>query len=298
MPKNVPKEISRFKIHINNASQTVNAEDLNKLGLAVNAAESNLIDLSSESFKNKAFFALENNQEVNSLFLDDFESSNYINHFLSENLYYNTDSRYISIDPKPQFNAAKALSVKYISQVKGTVQRVILLVDDYVPKGAIINYYVATNDDDFMPIRKNQSVVSEIIEGPCAILRADMRKNAAGESPRIYGWALLYWDRVIAMLYSLKGIDVTGPQLDIEFLGTTVLIRDPLQKDRLIAVVEEGGLTELTYEPNGRLATVREQTMGGVFSDELVYGPYTYYDGRTGEVLSSINRTREPDLIS
>jgi hypothetical protein len=295
--RNVPKGVNRFKIHINNASQTIDARDVNKLSLALNAAEANVLDLSSESFKTKAFFALENNAEINAMFMDDFENSNFINHFQSIGIQYETEDRQIVVDSKPEFTEGKLISTKYMSQVKGTVQKVILLVDDYIPGGAAINYYVSTNDDDFIPIKKNQSTVMAIKEGPYGIMRADMRKNAAGESPRIYGWTLLYWDKVIAMLFSLKRIDLTGPQLDAEVVGTTVLIRDPLQKDKLVAVVEETMITELFYDEQGRLSDVKETGNGGVFEEELHYGKYIYYDGRENEVLMGTTRTRLPDLI-
>lgn len=291
---NINKQISKFKSQINQAS-TVNAEDINKISLAVENAQKVLIDLSDESFKNKVFFALENNIDINSAFIDDFSDSNYINVFKSKAYTYNSQEKSISAVNE----TAQVYSIKYMSKLKGTIQNVILLVDDYIPNGASINYFISIDDNNYYPIKKNKEVPTDIKEGAVCVIKAVLNKNAFGQTPKIYGWAVLYYDKVVRLLYSIKNIGLSdNDNFEAQVLGDTILIRDPQKDDKLVAVSQGEGIShvKLTYREDGKLDTVETNVLNDIIEEKLNYGQYSKNDGTIEEVLLSTTKIR-PNII-
>lgn len=291
---NINKQISKFKSQINQAS-TVNAEDINKISLAVENAQKVLIDLSDESFKNKVFFALENNIDINSAFIDDFSDSNYINVFKSKAYTYNSQEKSISAVNE----TAQVYSIKYMSKLKGTIQNVILLVDDYIPNGASINYFISIDDNNYYPIKKNKEVPTDIKEGAVCVIKAVLNKNAFGQTPKIYGWAVLYYDKVVRLLYSIKNIGLSdNDNFEAQVLGDTILIRDPQKDDKLVAVSQGEGIShvKLTYREDGKLDTVETNVLNDIIEEKLNYGEYSKSDGTIEEVLLSTTKIR-PNII-
>lgn len=291
---NINKQISKFKSQINQAS-TVNAEDINKISLAVENAQKVLIDLSDESFKNKVFFALENNVDINSAFIDDFSDSNYINVFKSKAYTYNSQEKSISAVNE----TAQVYSIKYMSKLKGTIQNVILLVDDYIPNGASINYFISIDDNNYYPIKKNKEVPTDIKEGAVCVIKAVLNKNAFGQTPKIYGWAVLYYDKVVRLLYSIKNIGLSdNDNFEAQVLGDTILIRDPQKDDKLVAVSQGEGIShvKLTYREDGKLDTVETNVLNDIIEEKLNYGEYSKSDGTIEEVLLSTTKIR-PNII-
>lgn len=291
---NINKQISKFKSQINQAS-TVNAEDINKISLAVENAQKVLIDLSDESFKNKVFFALENNIDINSAFIDDFSDSNYINVFKSKAYTYNFQEKSISAVNE----TAQVYSIKYMSKLKGTIQNVILLVDDYIPNGASINYFISIDDNNYYPIKKNKEVPTDIKEGAVCVIKAVLNKNAFGQTPKIYGWAVLYYDKVVRLLYSIKNIGLSdNDNFEAQVLGDTILIRDPQKDDKLVAVSQGEGIShvKLTYREDGKLDTVETNVLNDIIEEKLNYGEYSKSDGTIEEVLLSTTKIR-PNII-
>lgn len=291
---NINKQISKFKSQINQAS-TVNAEDINKISLAVENAQKVLIDLSDESFKNKVFFALENNVDINSAFIDDFSDSNYINVFKSKAYTYNSQEKSISAVNE----TAQVYSIKYMSKLKGTIQNVILLVDDYIPNGASINYFISIDDNNYYPIKKNKEVPTDIKEGAVCVIKAVLNKNAFGQTPKIYGWAVLYYDKVVRLLYSIKNIGLSdNDNFEAQVLGDTILIRDPQKDDKLVAVSQGEGIShvKLTYREDGKLDTVETNVLNDIIEEKLNYGQYSKNDGTIEEVLLSTTKIR-PNII-
>lgn len=291
---NINKQISKFKSQINQAS-TVNAEDINKISLAVENAQKVLIDLSDESFKNKVFFALENNIDINSAFIDDFSDSNYINVFKSKAYTYNSQEKSISAVNE----TAQVYSIKYMSKLKGTIQNVILLVDDYIPNGASINYFISIDDNNYYPIKKNKEVPTDIKEGAVCVIKAVLNKNAFGQTPKIYGWAVLYYDKVVRLLYSIKNIGLSdNDNFEAQVLGDTILIRDPQKDDKLVAVSQGEGIShvKLTYREDGKLDIVETNVLNDIIEEKLNYGEYSKSDGTIEEVLLSTTKIR-PNII-
>lgn len=291
---NINKQISKFKSQINQAS-TVNAEDINKISLAVENAQKVLIDLSDESFKNKVFFALENNVDINSAFIDDFSDSNYINVFKSKAYTYNSQEKSISAVNE----TAQVYSIKYMSKLKGTIQNVILLVDDYIPNGASINYFISIDDNNYYPIKKNKEVPTDIKEGAVCVIKAVLNKNAFGQTPKIYGWAVLYYDKVVRLLYSIKNIGLSdNDNFEAQVLGDTILIRDPQKDDKLVAVSQGEGIShvKLTYREDGKLDIVETNVLNDIIEEKLNYGEYSKSDGTIEEVLLSTTKIR-PNII-
>lgn len=72
-----------------------------------------------------------------------------------------------------------------------------LVTNEYIPKGAELNYYLETSSGERWPIKQNQTklplrLTENITNGFKLVV--EFKPNAQHESPLLNGYAVMYWD--------------------------------------------------------------------------------------------------------
>lgn len=287
---------TKFQRHINNAEQQIDANDINKIQKSINTVESNVAEIYDKSFLQKAMFTFDNNLYVNAMFIDEIKDAQYIDASLSKNIDINNKS----ISVSPIVNEAELVTVQISNGNDAHINDFILMVDEYIPLGASIKYYIVTNFGGIYPIKSNST------KTPCTIrdnklaevrVKAVMVKNAQGESPSISGIALLYFDQVLENSYGMINPDLRR-FYDVQN-GETILVRDRAAGDRLSKIIEPQQTTSLYYNEDGSLSYVDANDGKVKTRDTLVYGEYYNSSGRFENVLLSIENevTKLEDTI-
>lgn len=288
------KSITNFPYHLDNTTEKISAQDINSLASAINNTEQNVLDIIDETFEQKAFFVLQNNSGINSMFMDGLETPYKIFMAHSEGIKHDTKESCITLNENGNIKDGVFETTKLSSQYTTTICKFLLMVDEEIPKGCRINYFVSSDGMSFYPIKANTGVVVEIpTSGNTIHLKAQLYKNKNYQSPKIFGWALLYNDPVVEKLSSLKTIDFT--LLDTMVMGDTILVRDKEKQDKIVAIIGPDDLTELYYdeEHEMRLFKVTEREDDKIISEVLNYGEYENSLGVKNTVLLGTTRLLE-----
>lgn len=284
------RHYSTFIHHVDNAKETISANHINKLGKAINKVEQNIVGMAEESFIDKALFILENNKYVNAMFIDEMKTSYKIFKAKSTNIVYDSNECSIRVDDSTAIKEGIAQSIYFTPQNAAPITKVILVTDDYIPKGAKIEYFISTNGGSFFPIKANQSEPVKLLDnGQGIFIKAKLTKNKAMESPKIFGWATLYQDSIIEKMYGITNVDLSRD--DAGTTGDTVITRDPLNGDKVINIIDPDTLTELYYDDKGRLDYIIERVGDRVIQEKMNYGKYYNSSGQYDDVLLSTTRS-------
>jgi hypothetical protein len=125
-----------------------------------------------------------------------------------------------------------------------------------------------------------------------------MIKNTMGESPRLFGFTLLYFDMAVELSYGLINPDLSRFDTGNSY-GLTILVRDKANEYRLIKVLEPNQTVSLYYRDfdNGdyELAYVYTDQEDGLQIKETL----NYEDVLIDVRLRKLNRSGKPtgDLI-
>ena len=280
------KKISKFDYHVDNINETVKAKSINDLGNSINQIERNIVEVADEDFSSSVFFALENSLKANAVFMDDLKNSYRIFQSKSIDIEYDTKESCVKINRDGNITEGTIQSVVNTPQYPSSINEVSLMVDDYIPKGAAIFYSVSVDGIDFFPIKTNISTLTKLAKtGGVIFFKAKLVKNKNFESPKIYGWAILYRDPILERLYGIRNYDLA--RFDSEVVGETVLIRDRLNEDRIVLVIDPESMTEMKYDPlnDNRLDRVLERVDDRIIQEKMNYGPYYNSYGQDEVIL-------------
>lgn len=292
------KSITNFPYHINNATEKISAQDVNELAKAINNSEKNILDILDASFEQKAFFALQNSNDMNSMFMDDLKTPYKVFMANSTNIQHNASESSITLISNGNVADGTFQTTKLVSKYTTSTSKFVLLVDDEVPKGCRINYFISADGVSFYPIKPNTGVTTQIPSpGNAMYVKAQLYKNKNFESPKLFAWALLYNDPVVDRLASLKNVDFN--QIESNVMGDTILVRDKRKQDKIVAIIGPNDLTELSYDEENemRLYKVTQREEESIISETLHYGPYQDSQGEINTVLLGTTRTLESGSI-
>lgn len=287
---------TKFTRHVDNAKEVISASDINKIQSAVNTGETHIIKLNANDFLQRALFAFDNNFYVNSMFADTLENLQYIDMSRSTNILYNEKEKSLYLGDMS--DKGSVITVPMSSTNETPMNDFVLLVDEYIPVGASIKYFLSVNNIDFYPIKANDvnnpnHFNVEYDPGSILnlILRIELTKNFAGESPRVSGYVVMYNDPVVERSYGLINPDLKRFQQ--ENLGDIILIRDRMQGDKLVKVIEPNMVTTLEYNENGSLKNVITNDGSTKVIETLIYGNYINSQGQIETVLLQVSRKQE-----
>lgn len=260
-------------------SDDVSVKDLTTIGDAV--------------FFEKVAFTFNNNRYVNTFFINEIKDKEYSNLTLSNNIKYDLlESSITLIDP--------LLDGIYIStevttdrNYKSDLNNFFLVIDEEVPPGCDILYYIITDEDKAFPIKPNSTTPLRLTN-PISKFRFKAAIQANGtDYPKIRSYAILYHDQFVEDSYGLINPDLSDR--DDEGLDDLVtLVRDPANEDKLAEVVARVSTVKLTYDKDNdnRLSKVEEfRNLDGKKLSEngLIYGDYLNSEGITENVLLQVS---------
>ena len=282
------RKISQFTYHLNNADEAIQAEHVNDIGKSVNNIEKNIIEISDDNFLSRAKFALEHNYFANSMFVDEMDNPYKIFQAKSTNILYNEKLSCIYLG-----NAGKegiVQSTFFVPDDSCPINQVTLIADDFIPKGAKIEYFLSVDGSSFYPVKNGQSDLVEMpIQGTGVFIKARLIKNNLGESPKIYSWAALYRDTLLERLTGLDNIDLS--RFDASMVGDTVLIRDRKQEDKVVLIIDPTGATQLIFDDaHDRLDSIIETQFDLTIQEKMNYGQYYNSKNQYEEVLLGTTR--------
>lgn len=292
------KQITSFKQHIDNAQEKITAGHINHIQQTINNAEKEHLKLADEQFRSFAFFSLESSLFANSMFLDDLKTPYKVLFAQSSNIAYDQEQTCIKVADNGNVMSGEMVTVKLSSQYPTVINEFSLVVDHHIPKGAVIRYYVSTDGGkSYFPIKPNVSEPTVLNnKGNDIFLKVQLFKNKDYESPRLFGWCLLYRDPIVEKMFSLGHIELS--KLDQTVVGETILFRNKKNEDRLEVIVTPSGLTELYYDSEDekgekRLSHILERNEDKIIKQTMNYGDYEDSTGHTEEVLISITTSLE-----
>lgn len=303
------RQYTRYKRHVNESNERVNATTVNTLQENINAQQQDTNQIKDTAFEERIYTIFNNNLYANAMFVDYYKTGEYLNLHESRGVQLDYNKSQLSL--KPNYASGTAVSTVIYSAHGNDVRLndFFLIANEYVPTGAGIKYYLETSTGERWPILPNALKLplhlSQCLVGGFKLV-ADITANSLGESPTLNGFAVLYWDEQVEKNYGMTNPDLMRfPAVEIgSDDGLTVLVRDRAQEDRLVRAIEPLDQVNLTYdytssaEGEGRLAFVETNypNYNGVEVNQLhklYYGPYVNSEGETSDVLLRIRQSTE-----
>lgn len=163
-------------------------------------------------FFNRTMFLFENNRYANSVFVNEIKDKEYSDFSSCENIKFDNVNAHITLDDE-------TIDGIYISSIITThveeesfVNKFFLVVEDSIPVGADIIYYIVTDENDEIKIIPNDETPL-IIDGselPKSFrIKARLKSNGTA-SPVINALAVMYFDDVVHENLGLKTPDVSN----------------------------------------------------------------------------------------
>lgn len=285
---------TKFTRHIDNAKEPVSADHVNDVQSSISDAERNINRLHDEQFLDKVMFSFDNNLFVNSLFANETNDRQYTDFTLSSHIQLNENERSIYVDNVSL--SGELLTTRIHSSVGGGIplNDFFLVTDEHIPTGASIKYYLVSDNEEVFPIKPNEVKPCHMFVRVMDVrIKAVLTKNALGESPKVYGLSLMFFDPAVEAQYGLTNPDLR--RFDEVAMGLTVLVRDRAQEDRLVKIIEPKGYVELYYSATGQLDRVVtvNNSEGVRTTDTLNYGEYINSSNAAQTVLLSILAKQE-----
>lgn len=268
-------------------SDDINREDIVKIGDAV--------------FFDRVMFNFENNRYVNAIFLNEVKDREYSDFASSHNIEFNQIESSISLQNKEERGIYLSTKICTSDGVPALLNDFFLIVDEDVPPGTDILYYIVTNYGEVYPIRPNHDIPVRIEgDGPKPIsfkIKAVLTPNG-NDVPKIKGLAVLYFDEFVERQLGLVNPDL-GPieSIPIGDEDVVTLIRNNTMEDKLVQVISSTEHVKLIYSEDGEeLQTIEvNDAISGAKKEEstLIYGDYENSEGEVERVLHQIRTKRE-----
>lgn len=301
---NPNRQYTKYKRHVNESLERVDAETVNKLQDDINVHQLESNKIKDKAFEERVYTIFNNNLYVNAMFIDYFRTGEFVNLYASTSSVA-IDSQYNQLTLKQGSPSGDAVST-VIHSIHGPeveLNDFFLITSEDIPVGASIKYLLELSTGERYPISPNQlktpmHLHKNITNGVKLVI--SMKANSLGEKPKLNGYAILYWDAQVEEGYGFTNPELQRfPKVEVgEDDGLVTLIRDRAQQDKLVKVLEPLDTVELTYDwkmNDGRLGFV--QTHWPNYDDievtqihKLIYGDYINSEGNTESVLQQIRQ--------
>lgn len=239
-------------------------------------------------FKTKVLFSFQNSSYANGLYLDELDNLDQCSTTKSIDIILNQTDGCVEIAPgKTQ---AQLVTTRQVGEYETSLDDFSAMADTWIPEGGSVEYYISTDGIDYVPIvpDTNRAPVHFGAErGTMFRLKVVLRANAQGISPKLFGFAVMYFDELVDYNYGMTNPDLR--RFEQTESSSVTLVRDRAMDDKLVRVIAPDSITELHYNPeDGRLANVINNTGKSVTNTILEYGNYLNSKGKIENVLMSI----------
>jgi len=193
------------------------AEDLRQLQDIVNQNQKGIIILHDQDFIQQALFVFANTEGANSLYMEGFESYEFVDRVKSRNIRRDEIKNAITLRDPEKDGTMVSHKIKSINKIKA--RSFMLVSDHFTPSGSGIEYFISNDNYNYHPILPNintQTILHDY--GDSINIAVNIYPNAAGtgtvapggvaanEQPEIYYLAVLYENEVINDNYGITEI--------------------------------------------------------------------------------------------
>lgn len=195
------KRLERFRELIptvDNIGQVISAEDINVLREIALELQREAFRQQDEDFLRMAIDTFEHHPDVNAMWLELLPDGSKIDMNNSLGIEYSEDER--SVVLKPGSFRGFVTSKGYKPSSGCNIKKVLLFVDYFANQGDEVVFEVSNNGLDFQTVEANSGRLVELkTDGSWLYFRARLARTTEGAGPRIYAWAILYFDSTIAV---------------------------------------------------------------------------------------------------
>ncbi|MCC0638946.1 MULTISPECIES: hypothetical protein [unclassified Clostridioides] len=262
-----------------------------------NSFEKDISYYSDNLFFDRALFNFDNNRYANSLFINEFKNKEYSDVQNSSDIKFDFDKTCIYLNEGSSFGEYNSVDIYTHEHKSSSLNNFFLIVDQTIPNGSEVIYYLVTDKKEVLQIRANNTVpytIQKEEDIPKTVkVRAKIWSNLAGESPKINAIALLYSDDFTEAQMGLINPDL-GRLPDTEYPelnDVTTILRDSKNDDKLIKVSNATEDIVLNYAEEGNLDTINiYETVSGDKKEDiyLIYDDYENSDKEVEKVLMQI----------
>lgn len=283
------------KIQRNQVQQTSGT-----LKISEEITRNDLANYSDDVFLNSVNISFDNNKYTNAMFINQIKDKEYSDLFLSDNIKFDSiEANIKAIDVTKNaiyYSIEKCTNEEYNSDLN----HFFLIVDQTIPDGCDIIYYLITDDNRKFIIKPNNTIPLTLV-APCKKFKLSAKLSCNGiDTPSINAFAVLYYDEYINSAYRLINVnlqgDTSGGTEETGEDDIITLVRDNTKEDKLVAVLTSSTRIKLIYDDEkDRLSKVQtyDADIGVIIEeDELIYEDYTNSENITEEVLSKIKISR------
>ena len=207
------RNYTKYKRHVDESKERISATTVNQIQKGVTDNQLEINRVKDTAFSERVYTIFENNKYVNSMFIDDIKSGEYINMLESSNPNLLVDYERSQLRIRDTYREATMTSVVVYS-VKGEdveMNDFFLISSEEIPTGASISWKMESFNGEQWPIAQNRMKLpmhlsKNLVYGFKII--CEMHANALGESPIVNGYAVLYWDAAVE-----KDLGMTNPDL-------------------------------------------------------------------------------------
>lgn len=272
-------------------------QDVSTRKIADDITRHDIAEFGDNTFINSVKISFDNNEYVNSMFINEIKSKEYSDFYLSDNVVYNSIESCLKVKDLTRNGEYYSVEKCTDETYKSELNNFFLVTDEVIPTGCNITYHIVTNDDRSFLIKSNDTVPL-VLNIPCYSfrIRAHLSSNKIN-TPVINGFAVLYYDEYVHKAYRLINVDLSKDDDDDDNSDTITLVRDRNYEDKLVKVLTDNARIELTYDDakDKRLSSVQTydlQTAVLTENSDMIYMDYTDSAGVTEEVLTKITTTK------
>ena len=135
------RQYTKYKRHVNESKERVNAETVNQLQSDLNAQQQETNEVKDNAFEERIYTIFNNNLYTNAMFVDYFKTGNYLNMNESSNVKINHSKTQLSIDNNTTGTAASII-VQSVHGADIELNDFFLIANENIPVGAEIKYYL------------------------------------------------------------------------------------------------------------------------------------------------------------
>lgn len=269
-------------------------QDVSTRKIADDITRHDIAEFGDNTFINSVKISFDNNEYVNSMFVNEIKSREYSDFYLSENVVYNSIESCLKVKDLIKNGVYYSVEKCTDETYKSELNNFFLVTDEVIPTGCDITYHIVTNDNRNFLIKSNDTVPL-VLNIPCYSFRikAYLRSNKIN-TPVINGFAVLYYDEYVHKAYRLINVDLSDHD---DKSDTITLVRDRNYEDKLVKILTDESRIELTYDDanDKRLSSVLTydlQTAVLIEESDMIYMDYTDSSGVTEEVLTKVTTTK------
>lgn len=250
---NNTRRYTKYKRHVDNSEETINASDINKIQEDVVKQQLDSNSIKDTAFEERVYTIFNNNLYANAMFFDRFNNGDYVNMNKSSNtITINSQTHALTLKAGTSFGEMVSMTIESVHGAGVNLNDFFLVINEEVPIGAKTEYFIENVLGEMFPISPNKLKtplhLSDDIEHGMRF-HARLTANSRGEAPIINGYAILYWDAKIESDLKADTPDLARFQeseLDADD-GMTLLIRDRAQEDKIVRIEEPRDTVTLTY---------------------------------------------------